>query len=220
MIRDIEPLDVTGIEVLHICYPDHEGFEKTTKKYIAQYQPKLTVIHSSVRVGTTDKCGEDVVYSPTRGRHPNLATEMKTFPKFIAVKNDEKLQMARDYFRECGFVVVSADTSRSLELFKMLSNIHMGWEIAWSQEVKRILKTFEVSWADYSEWEQTYRDGYIALRDWNLIRSMMNPGPIGGHCILPCVELLRSQIPSKALDFIVESNEQVKGSTDPRGMGK
>lgn len=209
-IRDVSDFGLDGVEVLHICYPDHEGFEQTTKDYIHQYQPKVTIIHSSVRVGTTKKCGENVVYSPVRGRHPNLSSEMKLFVKFIGGGNDDCRMVARDYLRECGFVVVNSNDAESLELFKVISNIHMGWEIAWRQEVGRILDHFGVGSLEYEDWERTYRDGYISIKDWNLMRSVMRPDPIGGHCILPCVDLLRSQIDSKALDFIIESNERVK----------
>ena len=65
-IKDIEPLELDGVEVLHICYPDHDGFYQTTKDYIAKYKPKLTIINSSIRVGTTEQFATGVVYSPVR----------------------------------------------------------------------------------------------------------------------------------------------------------
>ncbi len=214
-IRDLEDIQIDGVDVLHICYPDHEGFDITTKAYIAQYKPKLTIINSSVRVGTTRSCGEDVVYSPTRGRHPKLAEEMRVFVRFVASHNSRTMYMANEYFKKCGFTVFPAEKPEALELLKVLSNIHMGLEIVWRQEVERILNAFEISPKDYDEWEHTYREGYIQLKDWNLMRSLMRPDPIGGHCILPCTELLNSQYKSPLLDFIIHSNELAKRESEP-----
>lgn len=210
VIRDIDDLQVEGVKVLHICYPDHEGFVENTRKYVEQYKPNLTIIHSSVPVGTTSKCGDDYVYSPVRGRHPRLAIEMKKFHKFVASKNQSKARQAFVYFESCGWPTYLADTTESLELFKVISNVHMGLEVAWRQEVERMLNSFRIRSNDYDQWEKTYRDGYFVTQDYNLMRSLMKPDPIGGHCILPCTEILRSQFPSKLFDFILESNEKAK----------
>lgn len=210
LIKDVEDLDVQDVKVLHICYPDHEGFDQTTRDYVEKYKPNLTIIHSSVPLGTTSKCGEDFVYSPVRGRHPHLASEMKKFTKFVASKNSLKAQQALIYFESIGWPTRLADSPEALEMFKVLSNVHMGLEIAWRQEVERLLKAFNLNPADYEQWERTYRHGLLNLNDYNLIRSVMKPDPIGGHCILPCTEILKSQFESKLFDFILESNEKAK----------
>jgi hypothetical protein len=210
LIRDVQPLDAEGIEVIHICYPDHDGFEVTTRKYIDQYKPRLTIINSSVRVGTTLKCGDDVIYSPTRGRHPNLAKEMKVFHKCIAGLNQTKVDLARAYFAACGFKVLTSSNPESLEFLKVMSNVHMGLEIAWRQEVQRMMDRFGIDSAEYDAWEVTYRQGLLEIGDHNLLRPIMRPDPIGGHCVLPCTELLREQFDSSVLDFIIHSNQKAK----------
>lgn len=209
-IRDIKDLKVDGVEVLHICYPDHDGFVNTTLRYVAQYRPKLTIIHSSVKVGTTEKIGGAIVYSPVRGRHPNLENEIKIYEKFVSGLEEKDVELAFQYFRDCGLVVVRDYDPRGMELFKLLSNIHMGLEVAWRQEVERILDRFSVDPDAYESWERTYADGYLKLGQSQLIRSRMRPDPIGGHCIIPCTEILSGQFPSKAFDFILESNRKKK----------
>lgn len=207
-IRDLEPLKCEGVEVLHICYPEHDGFEETTLKYIEEYKPLLTIINSSIPVGTTRKCGPNVVYSPVRGRHPNLATEMLKFPKFVSGTHLPNMILAANYFESCGWKVHASNSPETLELLKLLSNIHMGLEIAWRQEVGRILDKWDVSPNDYEMWEETYNDGYLGLGQKHLIRPQMRPDPIGGHCILECNQILKKQFPSKAFDFIQESNDR------------
>ena len=38
-IKDIEPLEVEGIEVLHICFPYSKKFIKQVEEYKKQYKP-------------------------------------------------------------------------------------------------------------------------------------------------------------------------------------
>lgn len=209
-IRDIEPLPLEGVEVLHICYPDSPKFVEITKRYIEEYKPRLTIINSSVAVGTTDKCGPHVVNSPVRGRHPNLETEMLAYPKFIAGRDPEDCALAANYFTACGWRIAVSRNPRTTEFLKLISNVHMGLEVAWRQEVDRMLKEFGVSAEAYEEWERTYNDGYRKSGHDHLIRPLMKPDPIGGHCILPCTEILQKQFPSPALKFILDSNEARK----------
>lgn len=206
-IKDLGDYPLKNVEVMHVCYPDHKDFDKTTKEYIKQYKPRLTIINSSVAVGTTSKCGKDVVYSPVRGRHPALAQEMTVFPKFSGCRNADKAIEATDYFNNSGWrEAYAVESPEALEYLKLMSNVHMGLEIAWRQEVQRMMKRFDIDDEDYAQWEQTYSQGYRNLGQFHLMRSIMNPGPIGGHCIIPCTEILGSQFKSKAFDFILESN--------------
>lgn len=208
-IRDVEDLDPNGFEILHLAYPDGPNFVDAAKAYIHQYQPKLTVIHSSVRVGTTDKVdGEFVVHSPIRGRHPNLAEEMRVFTKFIGGRNDNAVKMAKEYFEAANWPCFGVQSPRDTELIKLLSNVYLGYEIAWRQEVERICRTLDTTPRTYEHFESTYNDGYIKLGQTQFMRPKLWPKAIGGHCILPCMELLATQYPSKAFEFIRSSNAQ------------
>ena len=211
-IRDIkEGKPINGIQVLHICYPDHDKFVENTQFYMDKYNPALTIVHSSVGIGKTDDLDSHVVYSPVRGRHPKLAKDMKIYQKFLFSENQEDLKIARRYFEECGInCFVCKASPKYGEVLKLLSNIHMGIEIAWRQEVDRIFKSFELNSKYYDFWEESYRLGYFESGDDNLARPSMRPDPIGGHCILPCTEILKKQYESPVLDWILESNEKAK----------
>lgn len=205
-LRDMAPVEVEGIEVLQICFPDSDKFVDYVKSYIHQYKPKLTIINSSVAVGTTDQCGERVVYSPVRGRHPALAEEMKSFRKVVSGGNADDVGLAVQYFKACGLKVLSDDNPRALEFCKLISNVHMGLEVAWRQEVERMLGAFKIDPLVYEGWEDSYAEGYRLLEQYHLMRGRMSPGPIGGHCIIPCTEILSTQFESDALKFILNSN--------------
>lgn len=207
-IRDVEDLPLDGVEVLHICFPDSDEFVSFVKSYQNQYKPNLTIIHSSILPGKSKELG-DVVYSPMRGRHPKLATEMKLFAKFVS-GDPISVGKAAEYLSRCGFEVRISDSPETLELVKLLSNIHMGLEVAWAQEVKRICEKFSANYSTYLDWEDTYRKGYVLTGDVHLMRPIMSPKPIGGHCILQCTDILSQSFKSMAFDFIKASNEKAK----------
>lgn len=219
-IRDIQPFKCEGVEVLHITFPySDDSFSGIVKGYIAEYNPRLTIIHSSTRVGTTDECGPHVVHSPERGRHPNLAKEMLAFPKFIGGRDNRDLDVAAAYFAACGWVTLLFHNPCETELFKLVSNVHLGLEIAWRQEVERMLKAFGVSDDfGYRAWEESYNAGHLQLGQSQLIRPTLKADPIGGHCILPCTDILANQFSSDAFDFIRGSNakreEEVRKAAD------
>ena len=84
LIKDINRDDgLNGVEILHVCIPYNNSFIKTVKGQIKKIKPKLTIIHSTVALGTTKKIGGAVVHSPVRGVHPKIYEGIKTFVKYI-----------------------------------------------------------------------------------------------------------------------------------------
>jgi hypothetical protein len=55
------------------------------------------------------------------------------------------------------------------------------------------------------------------IEEIDFLPSHIFPGAIGGHCVLPNVELLRSRVESQFLDLIVESNR--RKTQMPAGAG-
>lgn len=209
-IRDIQAYPLEDVEMLHICYPDSLYFVKDTREYIREYNPKITIIHSSIAPRKTSECGPNVVHVPVRGRHPNLGKNIPAFPLFVGSNNKEAVQSVVAYLEGCNLVATPVFDSVATEMVKLLSNIHMGLEIAWRQEVKRILEQYAIDPLVYERWEDSYNEGYRFTNDEQLIRPRLKPDPIGGHCILECTEILGKQYRSKAFEFIEESNEKEK----------
>ena len=207
-IRDVEHITLHDVQFLHICYPDQTNFVEITKDYIETYRPWVTIIHSSVKVGTTDKIGSHVVYCPIRGRHPNLELEIPMYQIFIAGRNGDNVEKVRQYLEPSFQRIHVSYDPKSLELIKLLSNIHMGLEIAWRQEVTRLFDHFECDSLIYNRWEDSYNEGYRCTNQENLIRPRMQDHKIGGHCIIPCTQILNEQFPSLAFEFILRGNSK------------
>jgi len=205
--RDIQD-NVTGVfDVLHVCYPNHNSFVETTKNYILQYNPSLVIIHSTVPVGTTKKCGEKCVHSPVRGRHPYLAEGIKTFVKFIGANTDEQAEEVEKIFTAIKIKTYRCKNSDATELMKILSTTRYGWEIIFAKEVDRLCKEYNVPFNQvYTMSNKTYNEGYTALGDANFHRSLLKamPGEIGGHCVVQNCELLNDFVTK----FIKENNQR------------
>ena len=102
------------LDVMHICYPcfGQENFIQTTVDYIRKFNPKLTIIDSTVSPGTTQKIYDFskklVVHSPIRGMHKTLET-MKNYIRFlckyIGGVTEEAVDVARKHFEKLGLKV-------------------------------------------------------------------------------------------------------------------
>src|ERR1700722_9194573 len=87
---DISPLleETEQVDVLHVCYPfEIKDFVGETVRYIELFRPTLTIINSTVGVGTTrmiaERTGAAVAHSPVRGKHVRMAQELRTYTKFV-----------------------------------------------------------------------------------------------------------------------------------------
>jgi UDP-N-acetyl-D-mannosaminuronate dehydrogenase len=194
-IRDIEDLKVENIDVLNICYPPFKGFVAQTKRYIAQYKPRLTIIHSTVAPGTTKKCGAMVVHSPVHGKHPNLQGGIKTFVKYIGGEDVYAVYLADKFLREAGIKTQVVSSSKTSELSKILCTTYYGWNILFMKEVAEICRKEGVPFHEvYTEWNFLYNTGYSELGMKQFSRPILDPvpGKIGGHCVVNNCDLLDS----------------------------
>lgn len=201
--RDIENLNIEGVEVLHICFPYFEGFIQAVKKYKKKYKPKYTVIHSTVPVGTSKKCG--AYHSPIRGVHPILDKGIKTFVKYLAPGSKE----IKNYFEKCGIKIKENDSSDNTEAAKIFCTAYYGWNIVFEKEVHEFCKKNGLDFnMVYTDLNRTYNDGYKKLGMEHVTRPVLKhvPGGIGGHCVIPNLRFLDNDISR----FILAENEKFK----------
>lgn len=200
-IRDRENLDIRGIEVLHICFPYSDKFVEMVQYYQSQYNPKFTVIHSTVPIGTTTKLY--AYHSPVRGVHPNLKEGIKTFVKYLAPNSEELKQ----YFNRAGIKIVMVDKPENTEAQKLWETTQYAWFIVLEKEIYKWCQENNLDFnIIYTEANKTYNEGYFKLGMKNVIRPILKQanGKIGGHCIIPNCELLESEVAK----IILKMNQQ------------
>jgi len=202
---DIEPVDVSSpCAVLHVCYPFQiHDFVGTTADYVAKYSPGLTIINSSVAPGTTRQVQEAVAdravaYSPVRGKHARMEQDMLCYRKFVSAPRPGALQLALAHFSQAGFQTATFPTPELAELAKLLETTYLGVLIAWAQEMEHLAGLYGGSFDEVN----------VFIKEIDFLPSHIFPGEIGGHCVLPNIATLRSQLKSKFLDLVLESNQR------------
>ena len=201
--RDIVPdRHSNGIECIHICYPYTDDFVQVTADYIQEYSASLCIIHSTVVPGTTGKIQKqticDVAYSPIRGRHGQMQADLLRYIKFVGAPAMKSTSRALHYLRQAGFRVGYLANAKVLELAKLIETTYSGLLIGWTQEMQRYCDTLDVDLAD----ALTLTDEVDYLPKYEFY-----PGYIGGHCIMPNLDLLKQVKPSDFAVAIQKSNE-------------
>ena len=198
-------LEDLSTSLLHIAIPVTVKFDSNVIQLYKKFKPDCIVIHSTIPPGTTErlqkKLKSPLIYSATRGVHKRMLSDIKLYTKFFSISNSApKKQWAVKIFskkmRDCGVKTKKMSKPETLELAKILCDTsYLGWLINYSQITNVIAKNFGVNYDEM--W--TFSDE-IHKHLGN--RPKMYPGYIGGHCVIPNLELINN----KTLNLIKEMN--------------
>jgi len=202
---DIQPPSepVGEVDVLHICFPfEIRDFVGEAARYIETYKPAVTVINSTVAVGTTRKVavrtGTPVVHSPVRGKHVRMLQELSHYTKFVGSSDPAAGEHVAAHFAGAGMKTKVLTTPEASELAKLTETTYFGLMIAWAQELERYC---DQAGASYEEIIAFYEE--ISF----FTPTKYFPGVIGGHCVMPNIEILRKFDDSQILRAIQASNK-------------
>lgn len=201
--KDLEPLNLENVDVLHICYPYQiDDFIGTTVDYIHKYNPSLTVVNSTVVPGTIRETSKQaqvpIAYSPVRGKHARMKEELLHYKKFVAGTDHLVAEKAKAHFEKARMNVQLMSSCETLELAKLLETTYFGVLIAWAQEMDRYCG--EIT-ADYEEVMQFMKEiDYLPP-------VVFQPGYIGGHCVIQNISLLKKIRSLPITEAILTSNE-------------
>jgi len=205
------PADIKGVDVLHICFPFQvKDFVGETARYVKLFSPKLVIINSTVAVGTTravaERAGISVAYSPVRGKHARMLQDLQRYTKFVGALDKVCAEKAAAHFASLGLNTRILSSPEAAETAKLTETTFFGLMIAWAQEVERYADQFGGS---YDEIVSFYEEiGFFPPVKYF-------PGVIGGHCVMPNIELLKLFTDSEILDAIEHSNRK-KAERDAR----
>ena len=155
--------------------------------YQKRFQPEYTVIHSTVPVGTSSRLGAH--HSPVRGMHPDLAESMRTFATYLAPGNG----WLAHYFMEARMEVMFGYKPEETEAGKLWELAGYAWSIMLEKEMHRYCEEHRLDFdVVYRSFTETYNQGYEDLGQGHVRRPVLKQvdGPIGGHCVIPGVEML------------------------------
>ena len=178
---------------------------KLNKKFL----PEAIIIHSTIKPETTEKIQKKssipILYSATRGIHKRMIHDMKRYTKFFAVnpKIKNSLSVSKQYTKlmtKCGIKTKKVSNPITLELSKIICDTsYYGWLINYAQMSKIISEKYGV---DYDEMWSFSDEIHKFLGN----RPKLFPGFIGGHCVIPNLELINE----KSLNQIDQINNIFK----------
>ncbi len=213
---DIQRVEVTKpCSVLHICIPFQlADFVGTSCEYIAKYKPRYAVVNSTVAPGTTraiaERSGASAAYSPVRGKHAKMEADLLRYRKFVGADDLKVTEAVIQHYAGAGFRTDRFRSPEVGELSKLLETTWLGVLVSWAQEAERLAEKYGATYDEV--------DAYIEEIDF---LPHVFPGFIGGHCVMPNIAILRSNLQSDFLDAIVKGNElkakRLKSGTENAG---
>ena len=203
------------VDVLHVCFPYSKHFVQDVLVYINNLKPRITIINSTVAVGTTDRIirqikNKSVVHSPIIGDHNKLTLGVSTFTKIIGAKSNYYGRQASKHFELAGLKTVVFSDPKTTELGKLLLTTQFALNIAFHQEMERMCEKTNVNFdKTVREFKTIFNDGYCKIRP-NVIMPNLFPGKIMGTCLMQNIEILREIGQSEFLKNIKVSNDKKK----------
>ena len=192
---------------LHICIPFTKKFVPNVLALTKQFNPRGIVIHSTIEPNTTKRIQQrlliPVIYSATRGVHKRMLYDLRRYTKFYAVESSapNSRWAATSYERilsKCGVKTKRMSTPLTLELAKIICDTsYYGWLITYAQLSNMIAINNRVN---YDEMWSFADEIHKFLGN----RPKMYPGVIGGHCVIPNLDLINDQ----TLNFIKVFNKK------------
>jgi len=205
---------VERVDVMHVCYPfEIEDFIGQTARYIARFNPELTIVNSTVAVGTTraiaERSGAAVVHSPVRGKHVRMREELLHYAKFVGPIDPASGKSAATHFESLGMRTSILSSPEATELAKLTETTYFGLIIAWAQEAERYCDRLGQEYDEIASF-------------WDEVKFFPSvkyfPGIIGGHCVMPNIEILSRVDHSDMLKAIQSSNRKKSEREARRGM--
>lgn len=143
--------------IMHVCIPFIENYIDVVSDYIEGYQPKLTIIHTTCKVGSTrqlnEKTKQPVVHIPIYGHHTNssyspvsMVKDMFRYVMSVGAINIETGNLACDYVGRFGFKA-ELQTPETTEFAKIMStNLQLDVIKSWEKHHKKVREYKDVDW--------------------------------------------------------------------------
>ena len=190
---------------LHIAIPVTDKLITNILKLYKKFLPECIIIHSTIKPGTTEKLQKKipipVIYSATRGVHKRMIYDLKRYIKFFVISaNAPRSKWASSRYvkvmKGCGIKTKKMSNPETLELAKIICDTsYLGWLVNYAQLSNMIAIQYGI---DYDEMWSFSDEIHRNLGN----RPKMYPGYIGGHCVIPNLELINNQ----TLDMIKKMN--------------
>ena len=193
---------------MHVCYPQLPGFVESVWAYTVLYKPDHIIIHSTVSPGLLGKVQQTVgidtrvYYSPVRGNLRDGMEEcLEYYTKYVVSVMPLPSGVAGSHLEEAGFTVKYVNSVDGLVWAKLLDLAWYGLNIAFYQELERIVPDI----LDY-EIVKEFISSTPQESDGKARREIFYGGYIGGHCVTQAIEKILAEKDMPMLRAVLDSN--------------
>jgi len=196
-LRKFEKNKEIPTEIMHVCIPYTKNFKNNIEELAQEHNPAIIVIHSTIEPYITEhlqkKLSIPVIYSATRGIHKRMLDDLKRYQKFFSIydwapRSKWACNIFKSRLKKAGIRTKQMSSPLSLELAKIVVDTsYYGWLINYAQLSNMIAIEHKV---DYDEMWSFSDEIHKFLGN----RPKMFPGFIGGHCVIPNLDLIQEDL--------------------------
>ena len=213
--KKFKKLETLKTRFLHIAIPVTKNFKSNVIELHDKFLPEYIIIHSTITPGTTEQIQKKlripIIFSATRGVHKRMLKDLQRYTKFFAIskiapKKELAVTQYRKTMKKCGVKTQRMSKPETLELAKILCDTsYLGWLINYAQLTNTIAIQHNV---DYDEMWEFSDEIHKILGN----RPKMFPGFIGGHCVIPNLDLMQNQTLNLIKTINQKYSKKVKNS--------
>ncbi len=205
------------VGILHSCIPYSDNYVDIIVKHVLKYNPKMLIIHSTVKPFTTRKIGKDerlsselqVLFSPIRGVHARMEFDLGRYDKFYASYHDD-CNLFKRLLSDMGINGYQAKTPHTLEFAKILCDTtYFGFLITYAMKTEEIALKYDIDYNEmwmFADQIHQYLGNRPPVGSKGSNKLYADPEGIGGHCILPNIELVKEDL-NEVYNLIHQINE-------------
>jgi UDP-N-acetyl-D-mannosaminuronate dehydrogenase len=128
-----------------------------------------------------------------------MLDDLRKYTKFIGGSSSSVAEATAAHFQSVGLKTRILASPEAAELAKLTETTYFGLMIAWAQEVERYADRVGVKYEEIVSF-------YDEIGFFPAVKYF--PGVIGGHCVMPNIELLKRLDCSEILEAIQSSNQK------------
>ena len=208
----------SAVILVHICIQFSDEFVDTVVRICKKYNPRGVVIHSTISPSTTEDLQKrlkiPVIYSATRGVHKRMIKDLQRYTKFYSIYDSapNASWASKTYekrMKKAGIKTKKMSNPLVLELAKIVVDTsYYGWLINYAQLSNLIAIKNKVNYDEMWSFADEIHE-YLGNR------PKMFPGFIGGHCVIPNLDLIKND----TLKLIKEINLDYAKTLKTRQVG-
>jgi hypothetical protein len=199
--------------ILHVSIPYSDVFVREVIDSIMYFQPIVTILHSTIPVGTTRSIREkDIFHAPVRGQHSDLEGGLRKFKMPVAGFGDHGAVLS--HLTNSGIPCELWTSPEETELAKLLCLSRYANTLAWYENADKICKKFGVDRSIVQKWTNSYNDGYFGT-PYQRENLIFPNGKVGGTCVLPVTKMLQAQTGD---EFTLRNIKLFEGNADGRNL--